>query len=72
MTTYFDFVQESGGNFTPSTKIHEFAKAHHLKTSDRYGQTVLHYLSGSAVYHHYEIQQIDCGMEKVTIYLEDI
>ena len=73
MTTYFTFSQQAGKNFTPSAKICEFAKAHHLETSNHYGKTVLHYPgSGKAVYDRYEIEPADNGMEKGTIYLEDI
>lgn len=72
MITYFDFIQETGENFTPSAKIIEFAKNHNLNTSNRYGSTILHYESGDAVFHHYEIEPKEEGFEKVTIYMEDI
>lgn len=69
----FSFLQPVGTNFTPATKICEFARKHHLKTSYRYDQLILHY-SGSVntVYHHYEINPVGDGTEKVTIYMEDI
>ena len=72
MITYFDFIQKTGENFTPSAKIIEFAKSRNLDTSNRYGNTTLHYKSGDAVFHHYEIEPKQEGLEKVTIYMEDI
>lgn len=72
MFTYFEFVQEKGKNFTPSTKIIEFAKKHHLEYFNRYGKTILCFISGECKYSHYEIKEIGNNMEKVTIYLENI
>lgn len=72
MTTYFDFVQPAGKNFVPAWKIAEFAKKHHVETYNRYGETILRFASGDSKYSHYSIEPMPDGMEKVTIYLEDI
>ena len=73
MITYFDFVQEKGKNFTPATKIYEFAKKYHLDTYNRYGNMIVIFPDGRETkYHHYEITEEDSKTEKVTIYLEDI
>ena len=72
MTTYFDFIQPAGKNFVPAWKIAEFAKKHHLETYNHYGNTILRFASGDCKYSHYNIEPLPDGMEKVTIYMEDI
>ena len=72
MTTYFDFTQPAGKNFVPARKIAEFAKKHHLETYNHYGNTILRSASGDCKYSHYNIDPLPDGLEKVTIYMEDI
>ena len=72
MTTYFDFIQPAGKNFVPAWKIAEFAKKHHLETYNHYGNTILRFASGDCIYSHYNIEALPDGMEKVTVYMEDI
>ena len=72
MITYFDFVQPAGKNFVPAWKIAEFAKKHHLETYNHYVNMILRFASGGSKYSHYKIEPLPGGMEKVTIYMEDI
>lgn len=67
----FTFMQPAGKNFTPSAKIHEYAKQHHLETSHRYFGVYIKILGIEYTYHHYQIDQLPDGTENVTIYLQE-
>lgn len=67
----FMFVQPTGKNFTPSAKIHEYAQQHHHETFYRYFSLYIKIHGIEYTYHHYHIEQLPDGIEKVTIYLED-
>ena len=68
----FEFVQESGGNFTPAQKMVEWAKAHHLEWFNEYENTIIKLYSGSYKYLCYKIEQMKNGKEKVKIYMEEV
>ncbi|MBM6887626.1 hypothetical protein [Pseudoflavonifractor phocaeensis] len=72
MITCFSFLQPEGANFTPAWEMHNFAKKHGLNTYNLYGDTILCFLSGDCRYSHYEISKAPGGMEKVTIFLENL
>lgn len=68
----FEFVQESGGNFTPAHKMVEWAKAHRLEWFNEYGNTIIKLYSGNYKYLCYKIEQMKNGKEKVKIYMEEV
>lgn len=68
----FEFTQNIGDNFTPASKISNFARINGYKQEYRY--FTLHIIiSGiTYTYHHYNISPISANREKVTIYLEEV
>ena len=67
----FTFDQPAGQNFTPSAKMYEYAKQNHYEISHRYFNTFIKIHGIEYTYHHYHIEPLTDGTEKVTIYLEE-
>lgn len=68
----FEFVQESGGTFTPAHKMVEWAKANRLEWFNEYGNTIIKLYAGNYKYLRYKIEQMKNGKEKVIICMEEI
>lgn len=65
-----DVIQDAGKNFTPATKICEYAKVHKLETVNTLDYTALRLYTGDYKYLCYSIKPTDDGKEIVTLTLE--
>ena len=68
----FEFTQNIGDNFTPASKISNFARINGYKQEYRYFALHIIIAGITYTYHHYSIRQVNANREKVTIYLEEI
>lgn len=68
----FEFEQDIGDNFTPASKISNFARINGYKPDYRYFALHIIIAGITYTYHHYDITQISADREKVTLYLEEV
>lgn len=66
----FAIIQPAGKNFTPSTLIYKWAKAHSLTTENTPDGIRVKAASGCLRYMRYQIQPLGNGQEKVTVFLK--
>lgn len=69
--TAFEFTQNIGDNFTPASKIYNFAKINGYKVDYRYFTLHIIINGTTYTYHHFHIEPISANREKVTICLEE-
>ncbi len=68
----FEFTAKKTDNFTPSTKIVEWANSHRLNYYHNYDETIVELYTGKYAFDHYEIKEIDEEREQVKIFLRRI